>query len=79
MLSLKDFKEVEIGNDFSIIGGACTGGGGMITTTETRTISLPDGSVVIQQRNWYMDWSSDESTDHGIIYYDKVYSVGDWY
>jgi len=81
MLSLKEFKEVEIKNDFSkkITGGQCTGGGGMITSVEYRTISLPDGTIYVQSRNYYKDWTSDESGANGTTYYGVTYSIGQWY
>ncbi len=79
MLSLKDFKSVQISplglND--VLGGACTGGGATLVRVETIGVG-PYGESTYK-RNHYKTWSSDEEFEGGTIYFDEGTETGNWY
>ncbi|MBK7093790.1 MAG: hypothetical protein IPH57_01495 [Saprospiraceae bacterium] len=81
MLSLKDFKEYSLNEKQknTLTGGICSGGGFQLTNIETRTTSLPSGGVVVEHRNWYRTWTSDDITEVGVTYYGVGAEVGNWY
>jgi hypothetical protein len=80
MLSLKDFKEVTLKNDFSINGGV----GPDCTDDEVELVWIEivtncDGQacpVTTMRRNHYIDWTSDDTNGRR---YGEHEVIGNWY